>query len=133
MVAIIQDPTKTTHLKVELAVIVDKGKQFVQATYNLKGESLLVLHCYEQIKATFNTIQVQHFPNIDAVMRQLSELTMQPSHTAQEWKTYAQGCVQPGFDYLYLFQWPVVYHACSLQGSYTIFATEDWQYAASCL
>jgi len=55
------------------------------------------LYCYEQIEAVFHSIQVQHFPNTDAVKRQLT--TGQPAHTAQTWKTYAQGCVQPGFDY----------------------------------
>ena len=76
---------------------VDAGRQFVQATYNLEGDGPLALYCFEQIEAVFLSTQVQHFPNTDAVIRQL---TMgQPAHTAQTWKTYAQGCVQPGFDY----------------------------------
>ena len=32
-------------------------------------------------------IQIQHFPNTDAVIRQLA--MGDPSHTAQQWKTYA--------------------------------------------
>ena len=82
MLAILQDPTKSAYLKVELTVIVDAGWQFVQATYNLVGDGPLVLHCYELIEATFRALQIQHLPNTDAVTRQL---TMGgPSHTAQE-------------------------------------------------
>ena len=97
MLAILQDPTKSAYLKVELAAIVDAGKQLVQATYNLEGDGPLILHCYEQIEATFNMIQIQHFPNTDAVIRQLPVVS--PSRTAQQWKAYTLGCVQPGFDY----------------------------------
>ena len=38
MLAILQDATKSAYLRVELAVVVDAGKQFVQATYNLEGD-----------------------------------------------------------------------------------------------
>ena len=93
MLAILQDPTKKAFLKVELAVTVDAGKPFMQTTYNLEGDGRLALYCYEQIEAVFHSIQVQHFPNTDAVIRQLT--TGQPAHMAWTWtwKTYAQGCV----------------------------------------
>ena len=54
MQAILQDTTKNAHLKLKLAAIVDALRQLVQATYNLEESSPLVLHCYEQIKATYN-------------------------------------------------------------------------------
>lgn len=73
---------KNAHLKVELVILVNAGKQLVQATYNLKGDSPLVLHCYEQVEAIINMIQIQHFLNTDAVIRQLA--VRDPSHNAQQ-------------------------------------------------
>ncbi len=42
-------------------------------------------------------IQMQHFSNTNAVIRQLT--VGQPRHIAQAIKTYTLGCVQPGFGY----------------------------------
>ena len=95
MLSILQDPSKKTHLKVEMAAVVDAGKQFVQATYKLEGNEPLVLYCYEYIEAAVHAIQVRHFPNTDAVIRDLS--VGQPAHFAPQLKAYAESCVQPGF------------------------------------
>ena len=97
MLSILQDPCKKMYLKVEMAAVVDAGKQFVQATYNLEGNGPLVLYCYEQIEASAHAIQVRHFSNTDAVIRELS--VGQPAHVAPQLKVYAENCVQPGFDY----------------------------------
>ena len=80
MVTILQDPTKSTHLKVDLACIVDAGKQSVLATYNQKCDGPLARHCYKRIKAAFNMIQIPHFPNTDTIIKHLA--IGDPSHSA---------------------------------------------------
>uniref|UniRef100_A0A1X7T065 DUF659 domain-containing protein n=1 Tax=Amphimedon queenslandica TaxID=400682 RepID=A0A1X7T065_AMPQE len=97
MLSILQDPTKNILLQLEMAVVVDAGKQFLQATYDLEGHGTLVLQCYELIEAIFNFIRVRHFPNTDAIIHKYC--TGQPSHIPTQWKQYAISCVQPGFDY----------------------------------
>ena len=97
MLSILQDPTKNILLQLEMAVVVDAGKQFVQATYDLEGHGTLVLQCYELIEAIFNFIRVRHFPNMDAIIHKYC--TGQPSHIPTQWKQHAINCVQPGFDY----------------------------------
>ena len=42
ILGILGDPQKKILLQIELAVLVDVGKQFVQATYSLEGDSPLV-------------------------------------------------------------------------------------------
>ena len=43
----LQDPQKKAFLEVELAIIVDAGMPFVQATYKLEGDGHLALECNE--------------------------------------------------------------------------------------
>ena len=97
MLSILHDPSKKTYLMLEIAAVVDAGRQFVQTTYNLEGDGPLVLQCYEQIEVIFQSIQVRHFPNTDAVITQLSSGL--PSHIGPQWRLYAESCVRPGFDY----------------------------------
>ena len=97
MLSILHDPSKKTYLMLEMAAVVDAGRQFVQTTYNLEGNGPLVLQCYEQIEVIFQSVQVCHFPNTDAVIRQLSSGL--PSHVGPQWRLYAESCVRPGFDY----------------------------------
>ena len=61
MFTILQDPTKMTHLMIEMAAVVDAGKEFVKATYNLEGDGAFVLECYEQVQAVFASIHVSHY------------------------------------------------------------------------
>ena len=110
MLSILQDPTKRILLQLQIAIVVDAGKQFVQATYNLEENGALVLQCYKQIEAILNFIRVHHFPNTDAVIRKFC--IGQPSHIPLHWKQHAESCVQPGFDYF-----------CS---SKIILTTHDW-------
>ena len=97
MLSILHDPSKKTYLMLEMAAVVDAGRQFVQTTYNLEGNGPLVLQCYEQIGVIFQSIQVCHFLNTDAVITQLSSGL--PSHIGPQWRLYAESCVRPGFDY----------------------------------
>ena len=78
----------------EMAVVVDAGKPFVQVTYTLERNGPLVLYCYEQIEASSHAIQVCHFPNTDAVTGELS--VGQPAHLAPQLKVYAENCVNTG-------------------------------------
>jgi len=80
-----------------MAAVVDAGRQYVQTTNNLEGNGPLVLQCYERIETTFHSNQVRYFRNTDALIRQL--LSGQPSHVSQQWRLYAESCVQPGFYY----------------------------------
>ena len=97
MLAILQNSQKKPYLLVELVIVVDSGRHFVQATYNLEGDGPLVLKCYEQLEVVAQSIRVQHFPNTDAVIERL--FSGQPAHVIQQWRTYAESCVQHGFDY----------------------------------
>ena len=56
MLAILHDLTRIVYLKVELAVIVDAGKQLAQTTYNHEGDGPLVLHCFDRFKAACHSI-----------------------------------------------------------------------------
>ena len=99
MLTILQDPTKKTHLMIEMAAVVDAGKEFVKATYNLDGDGALVLECYERVQAVFASIHVSHYPNVDAIIQTLTGLF---ASDAQQWKLYAQTCVKPGLEYFVL-------------------------------
>lgn len=43
MLDVLKNPQKNALLQLELAITVDAGLPFVQATYNLEGDGLLVL------------------------------------------------------------------------------------------
>lgn len=49
MLSIVQDPTKKASLMVEMAAVVDAGREF-KTTYNVEGDGPLVLECYERIQ-----------------------------------------------------------------------------------
>jgi len=64
----LDDPTKKAYLQLELAVIVDAGLPFVQATYKLEGDGPLALECYEVISSLTTAVnKVPHYPNLQAV------------------------------------------------------------------
>ena len=97
MLATLQDEEKRVALLVEMAIMVDAGKIFVQTTHNLEGDGTLVLDCFEKLEAVNRSIQVKHFPNTNAIIALVTK--SKPPHVAQQWQQYAQNCVQPGFDY----------------------------------
>ena len=94
LLAIFQDPQKAALLKIELASIVDWGKAFVKATYNLEGDGPLAFTCYEIVQ-TVTSIQVTNTPNVNAVAKSLAPVPA----VQQQLVTYAKSCVQPGLDY----------------------------------
>ncbi len=52
--------------------MVDAGEAFVKATYNLEGDGPLVLKCFEILSTLTASIQVGHYPNVQAIAQILS-------------------------------------------------------------
>ena len=72
---------KKTYLKIEFAVVIDFGRPFVTATYNLEGDGALVLNSYEIFEEVKAVIQTGNTPNIDADIRE--RCTTMPQRQAQ--------------------------------------------------
>jgi len=83
-------------LKVEFAAIVDAGKQFVQATYKLEGDGPLVFQVYEIISALSTSIIMENYPNVQAVVKNISRSTEQQLR----WRKYARQCIKPALEHL---------------------------------
>ena len=56
---LLSNPQQLIALKLELASVVDVGVHFVKATYDLEGDGVLVLKCYEHILKIRAAIQSQ--------------------------------------------------------------------------
>ena len=80
-----RDPRKKALLKAELAVMVDFVVQFVKTTYHLEGDGPLVFRCYEAITALTAAVNLAHYPNLNAIARELS--SGNPA-TQQQWEAY---------------------------------------------
>ena len=96
LLQMLQNPTVKAYVQIELAAIVDAGEAFVKATYNLEGDGPLVLRCYEILSTLTASIQVGHYPNVQAVARTLSGGS---PVTLQQWVEYANTCIKPGLQY----------------------------------
>lgn len=94
---IVEDEDQLCRLKLELAAIIDCGKHFVTATYDLEGDGALVLGCYKRIQAVANACQVDigqmHFPNLHAVA--VDAATTYPDVTVQWAEGYGRDRVRP--------------------------------------
>ena len=62
MLAILQNQQKKAAPMVEMAILIDVGKIFVQTTYNLEGDSPLILDCFEKLEAVSRSIQMKQYP-----------------------------------------------------------------------
>ena len=80
---------------IELVAVVDWGKAFVKATYNLEGNGLLSLTCYETIKEAISSMQVKNIPNVQAVANDISSTTT----VQQQLVAYTKNCVEPALHY----------------------------------
>lgn len=73
---IVDSEDQLCRLKLELAALIDCGKHFVTATYDLEGDGALVLGCYQRMQIVANACQVgvgqMHFPNLQAVAADLA-------------------------------------------------------------
>ena len=90
------DNQKLNALKVELAAIIDAGKPFVQATYKLEGDGLLVFQCYEIISALSTSVVLENYPNVQAVVKSIAK---GKTDVQLKWMKHARLCIQPALDY----------------------------------
>ena len=95
MRAILDDPLKSALLQLELAVTIDAGCPFVQATYRLEGDGPLALVCFEELDKLLQAIRVAHYPNVTRI----SQLLAQGQPDITQASQYASCCVQPCFTY----------------------------------
>ena len=96
LLAILHDPNQLVLLEVELAVVVDIGVYFVKGTYNLEGDGVLSVTCYEEILKIRAAVNTGHYPNLSAVCKGLFPGN---SILQQQWQHYALSCVHPGIQY----------------------------------
>lgn len=92
LLAILSDPAKNAHLRVQLAAVVDRGECLVKTTYKLEGDGPLALCAFQVVNTLLASIRVSHFPNVTAIIKQLCPGN--PS-AQQKWVAYATGCLQP--------------------------------------
>lgn len=71
LLTIMNDYTKKSLLMVEMAAVVDAGEPLVRATYMLEGDGPLAIDCYEIISTVVQGAQVAHFPNVEAIAKEL--------------------------------------------------------------
>ena len=86
------DNEKKSKLKMELAIVIDYGENFVKATYDLEGDGPLILHCFEIIDTLCNAIKSldNHSLNAEAVSNDLSRGSVTCKKSSIE---YARTCV----------------------------------------
>lgn len=74
--AIFEDKVRLRNVQLELAALVDVGHHFVQATYILEGDGLLILCAYKRLQEVLNACNVNHLPNIHAVATWLTDANL---------------------------------------------------------
>lgn len=90
------DQVKKAYLKVELAVAIDFGVNFVKATYNMESDGLVVFHCYEAVNTLTAAVDLSHYPNLSAIAGELSNGN---TELQQQLEMYGKQCVQPSIKY----------------------------------
>ena len=96
MLDVLENPQKNALLQLELAITVDAGLPFVQATYNLEGDGPLVLTCYEELNKLVYSIQLAHLPNLNRIAGILSQ---EQTTIKEQLVQYGSSCAQPVFSY----------------------------------
>lgn len=82
-------------LQLEMAIVLDVGEPFVQATYKLEGDGPLVLTCYKVLQRVATAVSPGHHPNTDSVIQSISDDARQ----ADDLREKARACVKPAVDY----------------------------------
>ena len=98
--------------------MVDAMEPFVKATYILEGDGALALTTYEHINALYQSIALQHYRNVSAVAKKLSNGI---SVHEQQLIGYAKECVNLPI-YEYFQQKFNNQFSKSIQGSTTVFS-----------
>ena len=93
LVTMLENPSAKPLIQIELAAVIDAGKPFVKATYNLEADGVM---CFETLSALAASIHVAHYPNVLAVANSLGGAV---AANTQKWVDYAKTCVQPGLQY----------------------------------
>ena len=81
----------------ELAATIDAATPFVKAIYNLEGDGLLALTCYEAISTLNVAARQAYYPNLEAVAGQVAS----DDDMKEELIQYTKSCVQPGVTYYF--------------------------------
>ena len=83
-------------LKVELAIVIDFGEQFVKSTYNLEGDGALIITCYEEILKLRVVVHSSYYQHLEAVIQSFSQGNAIIQH---QWKSHAFSYIRPGTGY----------------------------------
>ena len=91
----LNDSAKYRKLKIELAITVDAMEPFAKATYALEGDGALAIVTYKRVRMLYSVISTDHYPNVNAVAKQLAI----GDATCEQLVGYAKACVQPAYQY----------------------------------
>ncbi len=94
LLEILSHPPSMLLLKVELAAVIDLGEHFVKGTYRLEGDGYLVLSCYEEILKIRNAIRIEHYANLQAIVRQAFP---DNNDLQKQWVAYSIGYLQADY------------------------------------
>jgi len=93
---IFADEAKVTKLRIELAVVVDTMKCFVQATYDLEGDGFLIVELYDRLQLLTMFTENPQLPNTEATIRDHSVHSEASGAQKISWWTslleYAETC-----------------------------------------
>ena len=95
MLSVIQQNLESFRLNWPLYTI-DKMESFAKATYVLEGDGVLVLSAYGQLHALHGSISLEHYLNVNAVAKKLSQGN---SEHKQQLVSYSKECVKPAYNY----------------------------------
>lgn len=79
-----------------LAALIDVGVHFVNATYYLEGDGPLIFSCYERLSAVAQAVAVDHYPNINAVAREIANGNVA---IYNQLMAQAKACIRPGLNF----------------------------------
>lgn len=96
LITVLNDQPQCRKLKMELAIMVDSMLPFVKATYLLEGDGPLALTVYQCLSELDAHIVAEHYPNVEAVARRLSN---GDAIHKQQLVAYAKNCVVGAYGY----------------------------------
>lgn len=96
LLEIFDNPQSYQNLRLELAALIDAGVHFVNATYYLEGDGPLIFSCYERLSAVAQAVAVDHYPNTNAVAREVANGDVAIYNQLVE---QAKACIRPGLNF----------------------------------
>lgn len=70
----LEDEDTLVNLQVELAALLDVGKHFVKATYDLEADTPLFFTVYETLQEVLEACNQPRYPNVAAVAEKIAEV-----------------------------------------------------------